>query len=606
MTSTADTPIASLEVLADEGATTQPTLGTAAGLVVQVVDEAAVTAEAPAVASTPSVGPGVCPVKPEFLRANHVGRVALDADGKTRGMNKGTERQHFASTEGTERPTFEGEMNFLNGDVLKKVKVAIRLGLHPPKRSREWDTSKTPATDAVPSPPATTTATAETAPVEVVGAPPSLAELSTTHQTTPGIGEAAANDEAPNAVAAPSEIRRENAAAESEIYITPPDVLREHAARRDSMFRNKLLLAPLTTVGNLPYRRICAAFGADITLGEMALIYNLNHTQKSEWSLLRRHESEKVFGLQVAVSRPNDAAVFAQAIEASGFSYDYIDINCGCPVDKLVQSGCGCGLWEKKGKLREVVQNLVKYQSKPVTIKCRIGADEHSPTLHNQINEYEGWGASAVTVHGRSRKQRYTKLANWAYIARVAPLTNLPVIGNGDVMSFEDMVERRAAYPVVSSTMIGRGALIKPWVFEEIREEKTMDISSGERFEILKTFVKHGLAHWGADEKGILTTRKFLCEWLSFLCRYVPVGLLERLPQRINERPPQYVGRDDLETLMASDSVTDWIKISEMLLGPSGDKFRFTPKHRSNSYAAGPSAASQLQGDSGAGAEDEG
>jgi tRNA-dihydrouridine synthase 3 len=83
----------------------------------------------------------------------------------------------------------------------------------------------------------------------------------------------------------------------------------------------------------------------------------------------------------------------------------------------------------------------------------------------------------------------------------------------------------------------------------------------------------------------VLTTRRFLCEALSFLCRYVPVGLLERLPQRINERPPLYHGRDDLETLMASESALDWIKITELLLGPAGDKFRFTPKHKSNSYA---------------------
>jgi len=101
---------------------------------------------------------------------------------------------------------------------------------------------------------------------------------------------------------------------------------------------------------------------------------------------------------------------------------------------------------------------------------------------------------------------------------------------------------------------------------------------------MLRTFCRHVLAHWGSGEKGITTTRRFLCESLSFLCRYVPVGLLERLPQRINERPPLFVGRDDLETLMASDSVQDWIHISEMLLGPCGDKFSFTPKHKSNSY----------------------
>ncbi len=321
------------------------------------------------------------------------------------------------------------------------------------------------------------------------------------------------------------------------------------------------------------------------------MVYNLNQTQKSEWSLLRRHDSEDVFGMQVAVSRVDDAIKFARALHASGFSYDYIDINCGCPVDLIVRSGCGCGLWEKKGRLREVVKALTSFQSKPVTIKCRIGDDENAPTLHRQINEYASWGASAVTIHGRSRRQRYTKLANWDYIEQCAKLTSLPVVGNVDILSWEDVADHRARCPSVTSCLVARGALIKPWIFDEIKHQRSLDISSHERFEMLKTFTKHGLAHWGSDEKGVLTTRRFLCEWLSFLFRYVPLGLLERLPQRINERPPMYEGRDTLETLMSSDSVFDWIRITEMLLGPAGDKFVFTPKHKSNSYASGATAA---------------
>lgn len=504
--------------------------------------------------------PGVCPVKPEYLRTQ-LQRQTLETDGKTRGMNKGSERLHTENVAGTERPTFEGESNFLNGETLTKVKIALRN-----KGAPRNDENKRLRDDE--------SATTVAAPTEESSVAP-VPELPVAKDSTPA---------ETTAVSAPS-IAREVAAAQVIPVKVTPDDIRARQAKARHMFSNRCILAPLTTVGNLPYRRICKGFGADNTVSEMAMIYNLNKTQKSEWSLLRRHASEDVFGIQVAVSRPDDALQFAKAIEASGFSYDYIDINCGCPVDLIVKQGCGCGLWEKKGRFREVVKMLTAYQSKPVTIKCRIGENEAAPTLHNQIAEYSEWGASAVTIHGRSKRQRYTKLANWEYVERCAKLTSLPVIGNGDIFSWEDVQEHLQHCPTVGSHLIARGALIKPWIFDEIKNQRSWDISSHERFEMLKQFVSHGLAHWGADEKGVIATRRFLCEWLSFLYRYVPIALLERLPQKMNERPPLYEGRDDLETLFSSDSVVDWVRITELLLGPAGDKFVFTAKHKSNSYA---------------------
>ena len=109
------------------------------------------------------------------------------------------------------------------------------------------------------------------------------------------------------------------------------------------------------------------------------------------------------------------------------------------------------------------------------------------------------------------------------------------------------------------------------------------DITASERLDLIKQFVTYGLEYWGSDIKGVETTRRFLLEWLSFLCRYVPVGILER-PQTIFQRPDGYVGRNELETLLGSRSVEDWIRISEMVLGPVPDHFTFTPKHRSNAY----------------------
>ncbi|CAJ1020874.1 Dihydrouridine synthase (Dus), putative [Leishmania lindenbergi] len=524
---------------------------------------------------------GVCPVKAEYLRPAPA-RVSLDAEGRTRGMNKGTAREHSEFVQGTQRPTWEGEQNFFFGATLQKIKKTVREAKQrQPKQQQEQQQSLVSKDGAVPAETTSVETTEQTA-AAVAAEEGELLVVGQKRERSPSAEKAPIT-----AVPALDATTKFNSDEPTARPSHTEESLREVIARQSSsrgLFSEKLVLAPLTTVGNLPFRRICKSFGADVTLSEMAVVFNLNRLQKSEWSLLRRHESEDIFGIQLAVSRPQEAATFAQVLEASGFSYDFLDINCGCPVEKLVKSGCGCGLWERTGRLRDVVENLAIHQSRPVTIKCRIGFDEEMPTLHQQIHQYSTWGAAAVTVHGRSRKQRYTKFANWDYVDQCAQLSSLPVIGNGDIMSLEDVLEHRRRQPHITSHMIGRGALIKPWLFEEIKSGQVKDISSSERLDMLREFCGCGMAHWGSDERGVMATRRFLCEWLSFLHRYVPVGLLERLPQRINERPPFYEGRNELETLMSSDSVTDWIRISELLLGPVEKKFRFTPKHKSNSY----------------------
>lgn len=132
--------------------------------------------------------------------------------------------------------------------------------------------------------------------------------------------------------------------------------------------------------------------------------------------------------------------------------------------------------------------------------------------------------------------------------------------------------------------MLGRGALIKPWLFKEIKEQKHYDPSSKERFEMLQKYMNYGLEHWGSDTKGVENTRRFLLEWQSFLHRYVPFGILQNPPQKINQRAEHFKGRDEMETLMASTNCADWIKLSEMLLGPVPDGFNFLPKHKANSF----------------------
>eukprot|EP00741_Cyanophora_paradoxa_P021696 tig00000241_g20942.t1 len=346
------------------------------------------------------------------------------------------------------------------------------------------------------------------------------------------------------------------------------------AEKRRVDFAGKTYLAPLTTVGNTPFRRICRGLGCEITCGEMAMAPNLLAGQNSEWALLRRHRSEGVFGVQLCGSVPELLAKVAELIEDHIPDVDFVDLNCGCPIDIVVNRGGGSALLNRPQRFEGVVRSMSSILSCPVTVKMRTGWDDKRQVAHKFAPLVAQWGASAVTVH------------DWEYINRVAEGSPVPVIGNGDILGWEDYWARMESGKI-ATCMVARGALLKPWIFTEIKERRTWDISAGERLDLCRDFVNYGLDHWGSDDKGVENTRRFLLEWLSYTCRYIPAGLLEVLPQRINDRPPKFCARSDLEDLLCSDDSRDWVKISEMLLGPVPEGFRFMAKHKSASYGNG-------------------
>eukprot|EP00929_Paragymnodinium_shiwhaense_P024322 TRINITY_DN15000_c0_g1_i1.p1 TRINITY_DN15000_c0_g1~~TRINITY_DN15000_c0_g1_i1.p1 ORF type:complete len:696 (+),score=174.10 TRINITY_DN15000_c0_g1_i1:66-2090(+) len=365
----------------------------------------------------------------------------------------------------------------------------------------------------------------------------------------------------------------------------------------------KTVLAPLTTVGNLPYRRLCVKLGCEVTVGEMALARTCLEGGPAELALLRRHESEKCYGVQIAGGYVDDMTKVAQFIEDK-VDCDFVDINCGCPLDEVHRRGAGSALMSRKNHLQGIVRCMSSVlTTKHLTLKLRTAhfedkkADDfalfNGRTAHKLIPQIDSWGVSAITLHGRTARQRYTKLADWDYINECSvrrtevqdqlSVKRTPLIACGDVISWEEAEEHMKVHGT-HSIMIGRGALIKPWLFTEIKEKRHWDISANERFDQMKDFVNYGLEHWGSDARGVETTRRFLLEWLSFTCRYVPYGLLEQQPMKINWRPRPYIGRSDLETKLGSTSAKDWVEITEMLLGKVPEGFSFTPKHKSNSY----------------------
>lgn len=358
--------------------------------------------------------------------------------------------------------------------------------------------------------------------------------------------------------------------------------------RKKVDFKDKLMLAPLTTVGNLPFRRLCKKFSCDITCAEMSLGSSLLNGSPSEWAHIKRHESEDVFGVQITATHPEVSTKTVKVL-SDEFEMDFIDFNCGCPLDFIYQSGAGAGLMSRPSKLRKMIAGAAMVSKVPVTIKMRSGCHEEKNTAHNLIKSvilpFTSKYIGAITVHGRSRAQRYCRLADWDYIDKCGKhAEDIPLIGSGDCISWQGYYDNLQNYENISGIMLARGALMAPWLFTEIKEKRTWDISSKERLEIISDYSKFALDHWGSDATGVENSRRYLLEWLSFACRYVPVGLLEVLPQKINERPPPFEGRDELETLLSSHAASDWVKISEMFLGKVPDNFKFLPKHKANAY----------------------
>ncbi|KDN51960.1 FMN-linked oxidoreductase [Tilletiaria anomala UBC 951] len=377
--------------------------------------------------------------------------------------------------------------------------------------------------------------------------------------------------------------------------------------KRRLRWKGELYLAPLTTTGNLPFRKLCSTFGSDIHCGEMGLAESYLQGNSSEWSLVRRWEGERIFGTQLCGSRPDLLVPVAEALyNECGDALDFVDLNCGCPIDMVFNRGGGSALMDHPNKLGKILRGMSAVLGEiPVTIKMRTGTSSKVNTAHKLFARVQTeFAVGAATLHGRSRQQRYKNLADWSYVrecastlreavrehnesARTADkeeMVPIPIYGNGDVYSWEDYYAN-LEHTGVDGEMLARGALIKPWLFTEIKERRSWDISSRERLDMVRRYASYGLSHWGSDTQGVNLTRRFLCEAISFWHRYVPHGLLEYVPPRINDRPPIFKGRDELETLLASGNSNDWVKISEMFLGKAPADWNFIPKHKSNSYS---------------------
>lgn len=231
-------------------------------------------------------------------------------------------------------------------------------------------------------------------------------------------------------------------------------------------FRHGLFLAPMAGITDHAFRALCVKNGAEGVTSELISAKGAYYGDRKTDSLARVFDDERIAAIQIFGSDPEIMANAAKLMMR--FSPDYIDINMGCPVPKLYKNGEGSALMRNPKLCEEIVSAVVKAVEVPVTAKFRKTCDDDKPESAVDVaRACESGGASAVFVHGRTRTQMYSGRADREIIKKVKNAVSIPVIGNGDVASFDDYISMREETGC-DGVMIGRGAYGSPWVFDEI------------------------------------------------------------------------------------------------------------------------------------------
>lgn len=259
----------------------------------------------------------------------------------------------------------------------------------------------------------------------------------------------------------------------------------------NTVLENNVILAPMAGVTDLPFRVLCREQGAGCVVTEMvsakAVLYNNKNTRE----LLQIDPAERPAAVQLFGSEPDIMAEIAARLEEG--PYDYIDVNMGCPVPKIVNNGEGSALMKNPERAKEVLTAMVKAVKKPVTVKFRKGFNDLSVNAVEFAKMAESCGVAAVAVHGRTREQYYLGKADWDIIRQVKEAVRIPVIGNGDIFTPED-AGRMLKETGCDGIMVARGAKGNPWLFGRINHYlDTGEVLPGPSMAEIKAMIlRHG------------------------------------------------------------------------------------------------------------------
>lgn len=281
---------------------------------------------------------------------------------------------------------------------------------------------------------------------------------------------------------------------------------------------NNILLAPMAGVTDLSYRKICKKYGnPGLVCTEMISSKGLFYNDKKTEQFLVLNEEKRPIAIQIFGSDPS---VMGQAAKIVGQYADIIDINMGCPAPKVVKNGDGSKLLLNLELVENIVKEVVQNTTKPVTVKIRKGWDDEHIVAVEAAKAIEKAGASAITVHGRTREQYYSGQVDLEIIKKVKEAVEIPVIGNGDVKTAED-AKKMFEYTGVDGIMIGRGILGEPWKINDIIQEHTtgqkpQEKTPMEKLKIIKEHIDLEMIEKG-EYVGVREMRKHICWYLKNL-----------------------------------------------------------------------------------------
>lgn len=272
---------------------------------------------------------------------------------------------------------------------------------------------------------------------------------------------------------------------------------------------NKLILAPMAGVTDLPFRLLCKEQGCDILYTEMVSAKAILYKNRNTEPLMEYRPQEHPIGLQLFGSDPQIMADIAARVQERG--YDFIDVNMGCPVPKIVNNNEGSALMKQPKLVGEIVSAMVKAVDVPVTVKIRKGFDEEHINAVEIAKVIEESGGAAVAVHGRLRSEYYSGHADWDIIRRVKEAVHIPVIGNGDLTAPQDVLQMKKETGC-DAFMIGRGAKGNPFIFSQMKTyfEKGVIPEKPGLSEMVQVMLRHArmMVEYKGEFTGIHEMRK--------------------------------------------------------------------------------------------------